>query len=222
MSFKTMNDIDALYDKPLQESSEGFLCPVCSKVYKTIAGAQKHLERRDCANLKALYSGTVSEMTGYKVYKDLVSELNPKSKVTFASFVKSNAYNSTMRYVTFVNYHGMSQYEIEYANWILFTKKFKTVNQVLSVAIKTPTLNEFKVFLHQSDMIDSAKYFNQHKERLKEDPNFLVRSIEKCKMSVMYLAENEEASSMVHSLDTDYYARVIDVVEMVLNEGKKK
>jgi len=222
MNIKTMNDIDALYEKPIQTTADGFVCPVCSKVYKTITGAEKHLKRQDCANLRALYSGTMSELTGYKIYKDIVSELNPRSQVTFSSFNKSKAYNSTMRYVSFVNYHGMSEYEIEYANWVLITKKLKTVNQVFSLCLKTHILNEFKVFLHRSDMIESEKYFNQHKDRMKEDQNFFVRSVEKCKMSIIYLAGNSEASSMIQSLEADYYARIADVVEMVLGEDKKK
>lgn len=219
---KKIEELNAsLEGSPLQ-TKDGFTCPVCSKPYKTEQGAKTHMGKGECINFHSIYQGTTLEFNGFKIYKEIMAALSPKTVVSFTSFSKSTSYNGIMRLLTLLNLNGMVQYTDDYLAFILATKpSIKTPNSLLKTANSRSLLDDFKVALHASGVIKSDEFLAREIENLEHDAQYFIRSMEKCKFSCIEVVRNDRLGAIMERLQVeypDYYNRAIELIDRVSQE----
>lgn len=213
--FKSMNDVDAAFDSGLKEVNGQFVCPVCGKTYKRKTAAEKHLNERNCADLKAIFSGTSTEMYAFNMYKTLVLDINPSAKVSYVTFKKSPHYNPAVRFAAVVAYHDLQPLAEQYMAWISLTRKANHVNQIFAYGIKPEVVRTFRIDAHVHDLMDSEKFFDRYADELVVDESFLVRSLEKAKIGIKFVLTNQRLDSVLEKMQPDYMNRIADLTEMV-------
>lgn len=226
---KAENNIDALYEKlegePIHvvERHEGgknvYQCPVCKKKAKTVKGAKTHMQKAQCIDMKAIYTGTTIEYHGFGLYKTIVAAFTPNSRLSFSTFSNGKLYSPTMRVMTIVRYYGLYQHLTDYIGFIMSKHNPKHANQVMSYASKAANIEEFKVVMHGLDLINGAQYIEREYVNMKQDPLHFLRSLERCKFGLMEVTRSEELSALVEKLDEypEYQERFYDLVEKVTN-----
>lgn len=217
----TIADVDELYEKDIVKVGNEFHCPVCKKPYKSLKAAETHLAKKSCADYRALYEGTEGELFGAKIYKYIMAEVSPKTKPTITMFKKSKSYNMVMRFVTFLNYHRMGNLYDNYISWLFLRKNAKHMNQVLKYGTEGATLREFKLEFQALDLIDSKNYISIHKDRLIEDPEFLVRSVELCRLGVLALLRYEFFSEVIDKMPIGYQDRLYEFSDEVFKKKEE-
>lgn len=227
MSKAINKKIEELYQRyetgPVHEKG-GFSCPVCKKQYKSLNGIESHMSKQDCIDLKAVYTGTQQEFLGFGIFKVLASTFNPSTHVTFTAFSGGNQYNSIMRLLTILNVNGIYQHWEDYLGYVMACyPKVSHTNALLKNANRQSTINDFKVVMHASDMIDDKAFLAREMDNLKSDANYFIRSLEKCKFGVMRLIDNEEVSEIMAKLENEYpeyYLRARDLVTTAMAARK--
>lgn len=212
-NMKTVNDVDKLYKKPIKKLKNGiFLCPVCEKDFQTERGAEIHKEKKECHTLKHLVEGTIHEGKGFGLYQEIVGSINPKARVTLATFRKSTFYKPMMRFILFCVLHQVFDIR-QYVDWLNQIKKIENLPKLLSVGTEEPILREFRDFAQLFELMDSQKFFDKYKEKLEEDDDFFIRSIEKGLISLSWLSrlESYDIDSRVERLPIDYKNRLFVV-----------
>lgn len=226
MNIKPTNDIDSLYDNGLIYNDDGtFSCPVCHKTYKREKSAIAHLNERECYSLLDMFKGTTNEMKGYSLYKDLVTLINPKSRLSINTFRKSNFYNGVMRLISFASVYEIGERLNEYIEWLVLYKNFSNMNGILSNAIKESFLLEFRVFLQcfGDTLINSDKFYSRYREDLLEDQNFFIRSLEKGHIwfGYFYDVDDFDIEEYYDGLDIEYKIRFDDLLSKVEKYSKQ-
>lgn len=216
---KTINDIEDVYNQDIIEENGKFVCPVCSKSYKRKSSAEKHLAKEDCLSLLDMFKNTTTEIKAYTHYKFLVGSVNPNATVSLQIFKKSPAYNGCIRLTLFLMYHEMLNLFETYVQWLVEFKRSQTIHAILSVGVKESVLADFRVFLHiYPQFIDNDKFYRSYREDLIEDSEFLVRSLEKAKISMKYLLSQEDFpfEEVMQKMEPGYQIRVEELAEKVL------
>lgn len=207
--FKNMNDIESTYDSGLIEERDKFRCPVCEKTYKQRKSGEKHIARRDCADLKSLFKGTITEMYAYQVYRDILLELY-KKEASFVGFRKSPAYKPSLRYMAFLEYYGITGHTIAFAIWAYMVKDFKHPTQLLTHCTKKSVLDEYIACINHYELIDSVPFVKKFVENIDEYDNpslELIRGLEKAKMCVYDIVRIPEILDVFSNMPVDYKER---------------
>ena len=217
ISIKTINDLDKLYDNGAQMMGGVYVCPVCNKQYKSKNGADKHIAKRDCYDLKHLFGGTATELKGYALYKELL----PEAKVDIRTYRKSPYYNSTIRFHIFSNLNDLHDQKESYLTWLNEFKGCDKINTLMKAAIKESNLREFRLFLQKYPrFIDSDTFYSRFKGDLVKDGKFFIRSLEKAKVSLHYIVQRDDFpfEEVMENLDPEYQIRFEDLANKVLTE----
>lgn len=217
-SINVINDVDKLYQGALIESDEGFRCNVCGKVYKKLKSAQDHINKKDCYNALDLFKNTQNEIGAYSLYKSVIGEFNPSARISITIFRRSPMYGSCVKTYIFCMISGLSeQMAFEYMIWAKEIKKVKTPSGVFTFCRSDEWLSNFRAFcrVNQTILIDSARFYNKYTEDLQEDHLFLVRSLEKANIGLLYLLDNAEwfTSEFIENMAFDYQERIFSLMD---------
>ena len=219
-SINVINDVDKLYQDALIESDDGYKCNVCGKVYKKLKSAQDHISKQDCYNALDLFKNTQNEVGGFKLFRDVLSRLNPSARISITIFRRSPSYGLCVKTFIFCNINGLSeQMMLEYAVWLETRKKVKTLNGIMTYIKNENNLKDFRCFcrINHEILINSKPYLRKYEDELKTDSLFLVRSLEKALISIHYLLNNTDwfTDSFVESLPLEYQERIMAIVDEV-------
>ena len=217
-NLKTLNDIDAVYDKGLKYlKNKLMICPVCEKSYSSETAAKKHLEARNCHKMQDVISGTVHETKAYAMYKVIISSMKPDAKISLTTFRKSPLYNQIARFTMFCSLHSVFDADV-YLAWLNEVKGIENVSTVLKEGVREDNLREFRIFAQKYDIIPSEKIYNAYRDDLLTDDDFLVRCIEKAQIGILFLADQPDFpfEDRLASLPLDYQNRVEAVIEAIL------
>jgi hypothetical protein len=212
------NDIDTLYEKSIIEDNGKFICPVCGKSYKTEKGAKNHMSKRDCFSYLVLIKDTMLELTCYSLYKLLVAEMGTISRVSVTSFRKSGYYKAVAKFVIFCKLHEVKDINsyLRYIN----SKGVDSVHALLKVGVKETTLREYRIYLQKNpEEIDSVSFFEKYADYLETDDKFLIRSIEKGHISLLYLVTGQnqfDIDERIEGLPIDYQNRIFEVSDQII------
>lgn len=215
---KTINDIDALYDKGLKKLKNGLLvCPVCEKTYSNEPAAIKHLNARSCYKMQDVISGTVHETKAYAMYKVIISSMKPTARISLSTFRKSPLYGPIARFTMFCSLHSVFDADV-YLAWLNEVKGFENLHTVLKEGIREDNLREFRIFAQKYNIIPSEKIYNAYREDLLTDDEYLVRCIEKAQIGLVFLASRDDFpfSERFESLPLDYQNRIKEIAEAIL------
>lgn len=215
---KTLNDIDAIYEKGLKRLKNNLLvCPVCEKTYSNEAAAIKHLNARSCHKMQDVIAGTVHETKAYAMYKVIISSMKPDAQITLNTFRKSPLYNPIARFTMFCSLHAVFDADV-YLAWLNEVKGFENVNTVLKEGVREDNLREFRLFAQKYNIIPSEKIYNAYREDLLTDDEYLVRCIEKAQIGLAFLASRDDFpfSERFESLPLDYQNRIKEIAEAIL------
>lgn len=216
------NNIDQLYEQePKLNTKNEHVCPVCGKTYKRESGIKKHMSKKDCFSYLALLKDTMLELSCYQLYKLLMVEVEPNKRITVSLFRKSNYYKNIARFMIFCKLH-----EIKNINsYILYINHQGADHPqtILKQGIKEATLHDYRLYqqLNAAKEIDSVEFMDRYKKDLLTDHKFLVRSLEKSHIGLIYLAFEQQEfdfDERVDSLPLDYKNRVLDLADKVLSE----
>lgn len=209
-----INSIDKLYEKPIQKLKNGtFICPVCGKSYLSETPAVKHMEQKNCHKLKDIMAGTLSEARAYAIYKDVLAQVKPNVHPTMNMFRKSPLYNGFGRFVLFCSLHEVFD-PLCYMDWLNQIKGIENLPALLSAGIKEANLHEFRIFAQIMELMNSEKFYNTYRDELLSDGAFFVRSVERAKISIKWLARQDDFpfDEYLSSLPVDYQMRIEAVV----------
>ena len=220
------NDIDSLYSKePIEQTDGSFQCPVCMKKYKSIKGVNKHMEKRDCFSYLALLKDTMMELSCYQLYKLLMAEEESNRLITVSSFRKSSYYKNIAKFMIFCKLHEVKNIN-SYLRFINH-KGFNSAQGILKGGIKESVLRDYRFYqqLNAKDEIDSAEFLDRYEKDLLTDDNFMVRSLEKSHIGLVYLLFGQDRidfDSRVQNLPIDYQERVFELADRILSELDSK
>lgn len=212
------NNIDSLYEQDIIEDEGRYICPVCNKSYKTEKGVKNHMRKKDCFSYQTLIKNTMLELTCYTLYKLLLAEMNSLGNVSISSFRKSGYYKPIAKFVIFCKLHEVKDINsyLRYIN----SKGVNSIHGLLKVGVKESTLRDYRIHLQRNpEEIDNSLFLEKYLDALKTDDKFLVRSIEKGHISLMFLAlsQNEfDFDERVESLPVDYQNRIFEISEKII------
>lgn len=212
---KLLRDMDEVYNKQIKElPAGGYICPVCGKSYVRKVAAENHLSNKDCHKLQDVIKDTLTEMRSYAIYKDVVSQVNPNAKVGLSQFRKSKLYNGFGRFSLFCTLHEIFD-PLCYVDWLNQIKGYENLPLLLKKGAEEPILREFRLFSQVMELMDSEKFYGSYKEDLLTDDGFFVRSIEKAKISLKWLARKEDFpfDERLASLPVDYQNRIESLIQ---------
>lgn len=196
-------------------------CPVCGKHYKTVSGAQKHLDAQSCAKKQDIFANSAYETNAFILYTNIVHEMKPTARVTIKTFRKSPMYGLVIDFVL-----STSIFEIKdrglYFSYLRDIRDLHP-NSVLKAGTEEKNAREFRTFQQlYPKYIDSAKFFDQYGEDLIEDDEFLVRSIEKSDISIKWLLSNRKHNfeKMIDSLPIGLSMRIDTVINSMAEMEK--
>lgn len=218
----SLNDIDALYDAGPKIMKNGAIqCPVCEKIYQSETAAKKHVEKRNCHDLKKVIEGTIFEMKAYALYKMLLAALNDKAKVSMSTFRKSPLYKPVARFSMFCSANEVFSMDT-YVAYLNEIKGIEHVGAILSEGIKEKSLADFRLFAQRMNLIPSEDFYAKYRDDLLTDDNFLVRSIEKARISLQFLAslpvEEFDFCTRMENLPADYQNRLEELINTVIGD----
>lgn len=220
-TLKAFNDIGALYDAGPKILKNGIImCPVCNKTYQTETGAKKHIEKRDCYRLIDEIKDTLHETKAYGIYQEVVAAINPKARVSINTFRKSPLYNQIARFSLFCSMHEVFD-ALEYLSFINMKKGLEDVRSALSAGLEEANLREFRILAHKYDIIPSDLFFQRYKDDLINDDDFFIRSVEKAKIGLKFLARKSESGEFpfeerCESLPIDYQNRLTAILDVIV------
>lgn len=215
---KTMNDVNAVYDQGLKTLKNGLMvCPVCEKTYQNELAARRHVDKRDCYKMQDIIGGTVHETKAYGLYKELIAAMSPKAQISISTFRKSPMYGPVSRFTMFCSLHEVydSNSYLAYLNEVV---KIEQVNTLLKAGLDEQHLREFRVYAHKYDLIPSDKYYDNYRDDLLTDDEFLVRSIEKARVGLTFLAMRDDFpfEERFSKLPIDYQNRISAIADEIL------
>lgn len=217
-TLRTMNDVNAVYDQGIKTLKNGLLvCPMCEKTYKNELAAHKHVNERNCHKMIDVVKDTLHETKGYGLYKNLIAALKPNAQLSLATFRKSPMYNSVMRFTMFCSLHEVFSSDI-YVAFLNEIKKIEQVNAILSAGVKEENLREFRIFAQQYDLIPSESYYSKYRDDLINDDDFFIRSIEKSRIGLRFLAAQSDFDfeDRFDKLPIDYQNRLKSILEQIV------
>lgn len=217
---KIMNSVDAMYDVTLVPLKNGInLCPVCGKTFAKFWALERHFAQKNCHTLRDVAKGTLTELRAYQLYKDVISEVNPKARISLKTFIKSKFYNQFVRLSMFCTLHEITDV-LAYLDWLNQIKNLTNLPTLLKVGIEEQSMREFRLFSHSCDLMGSAKFFERFKDELESDDLFFIRSIEKAKISIYWLAMNHpDFDGRMNRLPVDYQNRIMELVNTLEEKG---
>lgn len=213
---RLVNDVSHLYEQGLIVNEDAtFTCPVCKKTYKQHGSAQKHLEKQECYRLHDLFENTEYEKQGSLFFREIMSSVNPRARVTLSTFRKAKLYAPVIRFILFTSYHDVLDKGLYYS-WLDEIVNIKHTTKILSEGIKESRLREFRKWLQSNpSFIDSETFLDRYGNDLIEDQHFFIRSIEKGHVSASYLAESDDFpfDEVCGKLYEDYYQRLLEMIK---------
>lgn len=192
---KIYNDINELYNQPVLETRNGWMCPVCEKEYKRRTFLNKHLESKKCHSIVDVFKNTETEMFGLEAYQFIQEEHTFIRKInSLSQFRRSKLYKPIMESIVFWSQNKGSMHQFKF--YILWCTRLVRSNTDLYKAIysskQEKNLKEFRLFLQRKTphVIDSERFHNINKDKLLNDNWFLLRSIERADISLEYAIQN--------------------------------
>lgn len=208
-----MKLIDEIYeDKVIIEQNGAFICPVCRKEYKRKPSAVAHLEKQDCHSTYDVFGNTAYEEKALMFYKNVSAMTNARARPTMKSFRKNSLYKNT---VTFVVSCMMNDVDAGLMYGFLNeVVGFSFPNKIMKEGQDMKWVMEYRSFIHNHPEIsDSKEFFDQYKDVLKEDDDFLISSIEKAKLSFGYAENVPSLVRRIENFPAGYKMRLLDVLD---------
>lgn len=145
---KQFNEIDEIYSNGIIKEGNEFVCSVCKKKYKREQNALRHFERKDCHQLKDIFSGTDTEDILYEIYRQLMAV---ESKPVFGKrrFYGTRYYNSIARFYLHCYHHRVFDL-YDYLEYVLLNTKWTNIFQPLTIALKETTLQDYRIVRRKS------------------------------------------------------------------------
>lgn len=218
MPVKLYNDVSKLYEQPYMELGDEFICPVCSKRYKTKKGIENHLARQDCHTAQDLFRNTTSEKYIYDCYKDLIEQGYIRGSTSLAVFRKSRSYKPLAKLLIYWSRNKMRMDLLPfYAFYCVQTLKGDNHIVKLYSATSDDLLREFRKKLATDfrDLIDSERFYNENEERLKEDLSFMIRSLERADITINYLMNKMDLYEATERMTPPETSRLLSFLDLV-------
>jgi hypothetical protein len=183
-----VNDVEKMFRDAIDEKTCS--CRVCGKGFKSMDKLKEHVDDMACLTALDKFRGTHTEIKAYNLFKMIITEKNPTARMSIQIFRKSNTYGNAIKFSLFCSLHDLGELTIEYITWLLEFKGFVHINGVLSRGRSEFLIREFRKFcrINHEVMINSKRFFDQYGDDLIEDPDFLIRSLGKAKISIEYFA----------------------------------
>lgn len=193
------NEIGHLYELGIQENNGLYVCPVCSKRYKRLSMANKHLEKMNCHSYEQLFKNTSSEEKMYDIYINIQAiENNPV--VGVRKFRKNRYYATIGRLVSFL-YFNKIEYHYDYIQWVLENKPWKHIMGALSICCEESVLREYRK--HKQKNItreESERFYGRYSSMLVDEPSFALRALERGEIGYNHLFEWIDADTFIKAL----------------------
>lgn len=207
---KTMNEVTELYARGLNETDEGWECPVCKKVYKRKPAADKHIDKMDCYRLQDVFDDTEYEHLAKELWASVMAHEHPRMRTTRNVFRKNRMYGPFLRFILYTTLNQVMDKGL-YFSWLNEIAGYKYTNKILAEGVKDDQLRAYRIWLQKHpDYIDSETFIERHGQQLVDDPHFFIRSVEKSHVSIEALdkCQGFPLASVVHELPIDYWNRL--------------
>lgn len=211
-----INDIDKIYENATPKHTQGgYQCPVCKKQYKQETRCRKHIEERDCYDVKTLFKGTHREEMARKLFMSIMASIGSEARSTLTAFRKHKSYAPVVRYSVFCSIYSIKNPELYYA-WMRDVKGFKMMNAILKYAQKESNVGEFRLWLYRNPhYIANAEFIEKNGDCLEDDPKFFILSVERAHVSAVYYMQyfGLTEADIIGKLPTEYGLRFHAVLE---------
>jgi len=201
MTVEIVNDLEAMFVGDVVPSDDGsFKCPVCEKSYKRKANAEKHFAEKLCYSYRNMFKGTETEGHLYTIYKQLRTTQYGTS--SFFKFQKSKQYDIIARFHIFC-YDNNVREQFSYIQYGLdrFSDDVKSAFQILPILTKESILKDYYYWRRCNVSVDESDMFvNSNRDRLLEDKNFMLRSLERGDVGLQYLIDNFGTPAIIEGL----------------------
>jgi len=214
-----IHSIDTLYEgKRVEERDGQWICPVCSKVYKQKKSAENHLRKQNCHSVVDVFGDTEYEQKAFMFFKNLQANKGKGYRPTIKSFRKSRLYKGVVMYVVSCIANDVDQgLMYSFLNEIV---GFSHDNAILSNGQDMKWVKAYRSFVHNHPEIsDSKEYYEQYGDVLIEEPDFLIQSIEKAKISAGWIEKKPKLLRAVEDLPIGYRMRLMDILKEAEESG---
>lgn len=180
-----MNEISEIYThQTFEVGLDGkHLCPICGKKYKKIETLKKHYEEKSCHSAVDIFKDTQTEFLMLNVFVVLCFREKEKSVVSMGSFRKSKYYSRVAEFFVFCRKNNIKSWE----NYMEYCSQYYNgnMNGFLSYLIKESTLTLYYHWRRGNITEEaSTRFLQENFSELKDNFNFLVRSIERGEMTL--------------------------------------
>lgn len=210
--FEMTQKVSPLYDQPIIERKNLFVCPVCKKEYKTENGATKHMAEKNCYDFADVFGDTVIEEDAYIVMKE--------NGIRFAhrkAFRGSRIYKSSIRYILSCREHKIDAPDI-FFKWLVKTLRCSDKPLlIMSRGQDEGYIRKYRVWLHKNPNLIDPVFAQRHEDDLCSDPLFFIRSLERAHITFDHIFDSEKLKEAASSLPFDYTARMEKLYEQVNN-----
>ena len=211
------NDVSKLYDQPIQETVDGFICPVCNKKYKYKKSLTNHVNKQDCYTFVDLFQDTVSEEYMKECFDALVEEFKiKKKKQPMEQFRKSRYYKPIAKLLVYWSRNKCDLDLIVY--YMLFCEKkikYNSLVQMIYMATDDKYLREFRKFLYNNEeYINSESFVTANWDYLYR-PSFMIRSLERADVGVNYLFKTIDVDQFIKGCSGAEYHRLETFLENI-------
>lgn len=206
-----MKTVQEVYeDKEVLEENGAYVCPVCRKSYQRRKYAEKHLESQQCHSVYDIFGETEYEKAAFLFYCNIQAEKNSKLRPSMKSFRKSSLYKNCVSYVV-----SCMANDIDAGLMYSFLNEiagFSYPNAIMKKGMEREWIRNFRMFLHNNpEVSDSKEFYEQYKDVLLDDEDFLIQSIERAKISIGFIDKRKKLLRAVDKLPIGYKTRLIDV-----------
>ena len=206
---KLLNDIDELYNVDIRHHQTlrgGYICPVCDKAYANDTTFVKHLEQKNCYDLKAVIADTAIENLAYEWYLEVIEGDAKRSIYNISTFRKDRRYKSFAQTVIFC-LKNQERRLMQFLAYMMLVRNYKQLTSALSGMRKESNLREFRMYLQKTDDIDDEHFVSQYYSDLLSDHLFLVRSLERAHLSMTTFLE-WDVEEIMSDMAIDYKERI--------------
>lgn len=200
------NDLWEMYNRDIIEAGEEFVCPVCSKRYKTKKGAESHLAKKNCAKAVDVFSGTLVEEDGLALFCELTGARG------MSVFRKSKLYPSITQFIAFCFLNKIDEVGL-YLSFVMAERDEKeTIMASLKWAANEKFLVKFRKFIHDNPEY-TEDYFKRNRDELLNDEKYLVKSVELARVSINHILDDEELNEKIKTMPIAYFERMMRAVD---------
>ena len=208
-----LNNVDELYNSGLIVTDDGWKCPVCEKNYKINGFAQKHLDKRDCFTMVHLFRDTDLEPSIRTIANHLVAQyIGARAFRSMKSFRKSRYYNPVAKIMLYNILNGVNDIE-KYIMWGMDhcgNGEFWHLTKFLGRDILSLT-DYYRYKIRNITIEEQEKFYHKMKYELHTNSIFLIRSLEKGDITLLFLAEKMDIGKFVDSISEIQRQRLLEI-----------